>query len=109
MTGATGFIGAHVVDSLLRRGLRVRCATRSKGKGQALIESRPEYASKLDLVLVEDFQKLGVFDDAIKDVDSIIHVASVCLPETWKYTLSAYSLIHHSLLHMIRKTMKKSS
>lgn len=78
VTGATGFIGAHVVDQLLSRGLRVRGATRSAAKGQAMIEARQQYRGKLDFVQIDDFEKLGVFTDAVKEVDAVIHVASVC-------------------------------
>ncbi|KAF6810811.1 NAD dependent epimerase/dehydratase [Colletotrichum plurivorum] len=76
VTGATGFIGAHVVDVLLSRGIRVRGATRSLAKGDAMIKARPKYADKLDFVQVEDFEKLGVFDESVKNVDGVIHVAS---------------------------------
>jgi nucleoside-diphosphate-sugar epimerase len=78
VTGATGFIGAHVVDVLLNRGLKVRGATRSMGKGKAMLEARPKYASQLDFVQIQDFEKTGVFDEAVKGVDAVIHVASVC-------------------------------
>ncbi|KFA45563.1 hypothetical protein S40293_06601 [Stachybotrys chartarum IBT 40293] len=76
VTGATGFIGAHVVDQLLSRGLRVRGATRSAVKGQAMIEARQQYRGKLDFVQIADFDKVGVFTDAVKEVDAVIHVAS---------------------------------
>lgn len=79
VTGATGFIGAHVVDQLLSRGLKVRGATRSHGKGEAMMRARPRYASMLDFVEIDDFgsQKPGGLDDAVRDVDAVIHVASV--------------------------------
>jgi nucleoside-diphosphate-sugar epimerase len=77
VTGATGFIGAHVVDVLLDRGLKVRGATRSKKKAQAMLDGRPNHSTKLDFVQVQDFDQTGVFDDAVKDVDAVIHVASV--------------------------------
>ncbi|KAJ9138073.1 NAD dependent epimerase/dehydratase [Pleurostoma richardsiae] len=76
VTGATGFIGAHIVDQLLGRGIKVRGATRSKAKGDAMIQARPKYASLLDFVQIDDFEKLGVFDEAVKDIDGVIHVAS---------------------------------
>lgn len=77
MTGATGFIGAHVVDELLRRGLKVRGATRSLAKGQLMIRDRPQFASSLDFVQIEDFENPGRLDHAVKDIDAVIHVASV--------------------------------
>ncbi|EFQ33925.1 NAD dependent epimerase/dehydratase [Colletotrichum graminicola] len=76
VTGATGFIGAHVVDVLLSRGIKVRGATRSPAKGRAMIEARPQFADRLDFVQVRDFEDTGVFSEAIKDVDAVIHVAS---------------------------------
>ncbi|KAJ6115258.1 hypothetical protein N7486_001036 [Penicillium sp. IBT 16267x] len=80
VTGSTGFIGAHVVDNLLARGYRVRGATRSAQKGEQMKAARPQYASKLDFVVVEDFTKTGVFDSAIDGIDGVIHVASVRTP-----------------------------
>lgn len=82
VTGATGFIGAHVVDNLLARGLKVRGATRSLGKGQAMLKARPQYASQLDFVQIDDFEKLGVFEEAVKGIDAVIHVASVRISST---------------------------
>ena len=80
VTGATGFIGAHVVDELLRRGLRVRGATRSMIKGEAMIQARPQYASSLDFVQIKDFAAPGTLDHAVKGIDAVIHVASVSEP-----------------------------
>lgn len=86
VTGATGFIGAHVVDQLLSRGIRVRGATRSLAKGDAMIKARPQYAGQLDFVQINDFdemtgtEQLGVFDEAVKGVDGVVHTASVRFP-----------------------------
>ncbi|KAJ5152766.1 uncharacterized protein N7482_009244 [Penicillium canariense] len=76
VTGSTGFIGAHVVDNLLARGFSVRGATRSATKGAQMKAARPQYTSKLDFVVVEDFTKTGVFDASIESIDAVIHVAS---------------------------------
>lgn len=77
VTGATGFIGAHVVDTLLERGIKVRGATRSLAKGEAMKKARPQHAEKLDFVQIEDFEKPGGLVEAVKGVDGVIHVASV--------------------------------
>ncbi|KIW66910.1 hypothetical protein PV04_06197 [Phialophora macrospora] len=76
VTGATGFLGAHVVDELLTRGLRVRAAVRNLSKGNLMRDARPQYMSKLDLVQVADFTANASFEEAVKDVDGVIHVAS---------------------------------
>ncbi|KAK2472654.1 hypothetical protein H9L39_14829 [Fusarium oxysporum f. sp. albedinis] len=76
VTGATGFIGAHVVDQLLSRGIKVRGATRSLSKGKAMIDVRPEFREKLDFVQIGDFENPEGFVEAIQDIDAVIHVAS---------------------------------
>jgi len=81
VTGSTGFIGAHVVDTLLARGLKVRGATRSLAKGDEMIRARPRYADKLEFVQIQDFEKPGGLTEAAKGVDVVIHVASVRLSE----------------------------
>ncbi|KAH6843352.1 hypothetical protein B0I37DRAFT_216421 [Chaetomium sp. MPI-CAGE-AT-0009] len=97
VTGATGFIGAHVVDQLLSRGIKVRGTTRSLEKGDAMIKARPQYAGKLDFVQIDDFDKLNegntessIFDEAVKGVDGIIHTAS---PLTYNTTNNETELI----------------
>lgn len=42
-----------------------------------MLDARPNYSSKLDFVEVQDFEQTGVFDEAVEDVDAVIHVASV--------------------------------
>lgn len=77
VTGATGFIGAHIVDTLLARGIRVRGATRSLAKGDAMIKARPQYAEKLEFVQISDFESPGGLQEAVEGVDGVIHTASV--------------------------------
>lgn len=77
VTGATGFIGAHIVDALLARGIRVRGATRSLAKGDYMLQTRKHHAGLLEFVQIEDFESPGGLVEAVKDVDGIVHTASV--------------------------------
>lgn len=77
VTGATGFIGAHIVDNLLARGFRVRGTTRSLAKGQAMLDARPEHRGNLEFVRIEDFEKSADFTEAVAGAGAVIHAASV--------------------------------
>ncbi|KAH8434862.1 uncharacterized protein LDX57_012493 [Aspergillus melleus] len=94
VTGATGFIGAHIVDALLSRGLRVRGATRSLEKGNAMIQARPQYAKQLGFVQIDDFEKPGGLIEAVKGVDGVIHTAS---PFTYDTTDNEKELIRPAI------------
>lgn len=77
VTGSTGLVGAHVVDNLLKRGIRVRAIARSKAKADRMLKSRPQYAQLLEFEFIDDLTTPGVFDNAVKGIDGVIHIASV--------------------------------
>ncbi|KAF4992327.1 hypothetical protein FDECE_13754 [Fusarium decemcellulare] len=76
VTGATGFIGAHIVDTLLARGFRVRGTTRSPAKGEAMLKARPQYHNKLGFIQISDFENPGGLVEAVQGVGGVIHAAS---------------------------------
>ncbi|KAK3387827.1 putative aldehyde reductase 2 [Podospora didyma] len=80
VTGATGFLGSHVVKQLLDRGYRVRGTVRSFPAAQWLIASDPfqPYAAsgQLTLVQVPDLGADHAFDEAVRGVSAIAHIAS---------------------------------
>jgi len=74
VTGATGFIGGHVIETLYKRGYKVRATVRSTKEPK-----RTEYLKQLcpNLELLEaDLLKEGSFDGHAKGCDYVLHIAS---------------------------------
>jgi len=76
VTGASGFIAAWVVKSLLDVGYTVVGTVRSKAKGEYLQKAFAEYGDKFSYLIVADIEKEGAFDKAVVGVDAVEHVAS---------------------------------
>ncbi|KIM80150.1 hypothetical protein PILCRDRAFT_73511 [Piloderma croceum F 1598] len=77
VTGANGFTGTHVVEAFLAAGYRVRGTVRAVSKIlvlQAMWEKKYG-AGTFEVAVVEDFTKDGAFDDAMKGVSGVAHVA----------------------------------
>jgi nucleoside-diphosphate-sugar epimerase len=78
LTGGTGHIGYRALIEALRAGFQVRAAIRresSIGEIKATKSIQP-YLSSLSFAIVEDITKDGAFDEAVKDVSYIVHIAS---------------------------------
>ena len=78
LTGSNGYLGSWVLHTLLHRGYSVRAAVRSLDKSQPLQAHFAEYVKekKLEFVVVEDVEKEGAFDEAVKGVNGVLHLAS---------------------------------
>lgn len=78
VTGANGFIGAWVVKDLLDHGYSARAAARSLAKTKYLgkLFSSAVAENKLEFTIVPNFTEDGAFDEAVKGVDAILHIAS---------------------------------
>lgn len=78
VTGTTGYIAAHVTDQLLKKGYRVRGTARDPNSDKAVFlkEQFKSYGDKFEIVKAGDLEEEGVFDEAVKGVDGIAHVAS---------------------------------
>ncbi|KAI1827613.1 hypothetical protein F4861DRAFT_529149 [Xylaria intraflava] len=77
ISGGSGFIASHVLDSLLNAGFRVVVTARSEEKGQRIVDSvKPHH---LSYVLVDDIAKPGSFDPVFQSqtpFDYVVHTAS---------------------------------
>lgn len=74
VTGANGYIGAHICDQLLHAGYKVRGSVRDEKKSEWMVEEfEKKYGSgEFQLVTVEDITKEGAFDEALKGNDADI-------------------------------------
>ena len=75
VTGGTGFIGSHLVESLLKRGYsEVRCLVRSKPKWLTGVDMVPVHATLNDQAAIIE---------AVSDVDYVYHLGGVTRAPTW--------------------------
>ncbi|MFN3562107.1 MAG: NAD-dependent epimerase/dehydratase family protein [Chloroherpetonaceae bacterium] len=70
ITGATGFIGSHLVDALLEKNQEVRILARSSSLSESLKEKEIE-------VVKGNYADIESLKKAVKGVDGIYHVAGV--------------------------------
>lgn len=70
MTGGTGFIGSHLAEALLDRGVQVRCLVR-KGNDLKWLKDLPIEIS------VGDCRDKTSLTEAVKDTDRVFHLAGV--------------------------------
>ncbi len=92
ITGATGFVGSHFVDALLKRNYDVRCLVRKtsnlqwlRGKPVELVEGS-----------LQDTESLA---GAVQGVDGIVHIAGVIAARSEQGYFEANQLGTRNLLH----------
>jgi nucleoside-diphosphate-sugar epimerase len=80
VTGGSGFIAAHVVDVLLKRGHSVVATVRTAPKGQKILEAHPTVGKdRLNYTIVADISQAGAFEEAVitdPPFEAVIHTAS---------------------------------
>ncbi|KAJ7598455.1 D-lactaldehyde dehydrogenase [Mycena floridula] len=77
VTGVTGYVAVWLVSVLLKRGYSVRGTVRSLQKGKFLKDKFASYGDKFELVVVKDMAAEGAFDEAVKGVDAVEHLAAL--------------------------------
>ncbi|TAQ88214.1 hypothetical protein B7494_g3457 [Chlorociboria aeruginascens] len=78
ITGANGHLGFRVVVSALEAGYKVRAVVRRAAAAAQIkaAKSIQSFLGNLEIVFVEDFLKDGAYDEAIKGMDYVLHIAS---------------------------------
>jgi len=75
VTGASGFIAAHIVRELLERGYRVRGTVRKSPQNYPFLLALPGAAERLELVEANLLTK-GSYDKIVEGCDFVLHTAS---------------------------------
>jgi len=70
VTGATGFIGSHLVDALLERGCKVHCVVRETSNLQWIDKSRVTLHTG-------DLHQPETYQESLADVDYVFHCAGI--------------------------------
>ncbi|GME84934.1 unnamed protein product [Ambrosiozyma monospora] len=76
VTGGTGFIGMHCIDTLLHHGFKVKATVRSHKKGEILKRCFPRYSSKISIGLIKDIADTKSLIREIKGCSAVLHLAS---------------------------------
>lgn len=83
VTGANGFVAAHIIDQLFRDGHTITGSVREPVKGDQILETHPEYKGKIDFVTVSDYAGEGAWDETFQthDFDYVVHSAAPLLDD----------------------------
>ncbi|KAI9288345.1 hypothetical protein BC943DRAFT_316310 [Umbelopsis sp. AD052] len=78
VTGATGYLGAAVAEQFIQEGYIVVGSARTPSKAENVKSffDKKYGSGKFEIYASGDLEKVGAFDDAVKDVEAIVHVAS---------------------------------
>ncbi|KAK5995105.1 Ketoreductase CTB6 [Cladobotryum mycophilum] len=78
LTGATGMIGFRTMILLLEAGYQVRAAVLYPAEFEKTSNLKPvlPYKSQLESIVVPDITVEGAYDEAVKGVKYIVHIAS---------------------------------
>ncbi len=76
ITGGAGFIGSHVADELLDRGIRVRVLDTLNPQVHGEPRRRPDYLADDVELIVGDVRDRDLLSRSIRDIDAVIHFAA---------------------------------
>lgn len=95
VTGASGFVGGHVVEALARNGIRPRCLVRQTSWLDYIKDLSPE-------IVMGDVTSPASLETAVEGVDGVIHCAGVIralsLPEFMRVNADGCSNLYRACL-----------
>ena len=96
VTGATGFVGSHLVDRLLKEGYEVYCLKRETSNTRWLEGKNVHYVNG-------DLYSNDVLEKTIKDMDYVFHVAGVLKSKKKEGYEKGNNLATKNLIEITRK------
>lgn len=113
ITGVTGFIGFKVLLDALEAGYSVRAAIRSSKQAESL-RSHPEVNAvaqdgKLEFVEVPDLTVPGAYDEALKGVTYVLHLAAPLPSPLLDPQIGIYEPTVKSTTNMLDSALKATS
>ncbi|KAJ5453712.1 uncharacterized protein N7458_004668 [Penicillium daleae] len=76
VTGVSGYIATHVAKSFISHGYRVRGTVRNQETAEKVRETFSQTPGCIEIVIVPDIAKKDAFNEAVRDVDGVVHTAS---------------------------------
>ncbi|KAJ5198555.1 NAD(P)-binding protein [Penicillium cinerascens] len=77
ITGINGYLASNTGTAVLQAGHILRGTCRSRERVTALLEGPwKEYESQIEIAVVPDISEVDAFDEAVKGVSAIIHMAA---------------------------------
>ncbi len=107
ITGATGFLGRHLVEHLLRRGRKLRLVVRNMGRCPPAWRDRPE-------ISILELGELGPdtdFGETLQGIDTIVHLAGLAhvAVEDWAHDDAAFMKANSGITAALAAAARKAS
>jgi dTDP-L-rhamnose 4-epimerase len=96
ITGGAGFIGAHVADSLVRHGYKVRALDSLIPQVHGEERLKPAYLNSDVELQVGDIRDREVLSRALRRVDCVVHLASLVGVGQSMYQIAGYTSVNNS-------------
>lgn len=91
ITGGAGFIGSHLVDTLLERGYSVRVYDNLEPQVHGELQKIPDYLNKKAELIVGDIKNKDKLKKAIKNIDVVYHLAASVGVAQSMYEIAKYT------------------
>ena len=108
VTGADGFIGSHLVETLVRDGYKVKafCLYNSLGSWGWLDHSSPEIIQNVEIIL-GDVRDQFCVENSLVGVDIVFHLASlIAIPHSYKAPQSYVETNINGTLNILQSSKK---